>query len=89
MIKSDTGFIRVPHQASHVALEVKNLLANAGAAGDVGSIPGLGRSIPWRRKWQLAPVFFVWEIPWTEEPGGLQSLGLQRVRYNSVTKHSV
>ena len=23
-----------------------------------------------------------WEIPWTEKPGGLQSLGPQRVRYN-------
>ena len=23
-----------------------------------------------------------WEIPWTEEPGGLQSLGLQRVRHD-------
>ena len=29
-----------------------------------------------------------WEIPWTEEPGGLQSTGLQRVRYNSATKHT-
>ena len=28
----------------------------------------------------------VWEIPWTEEPGGLQSLGSQRVRHNSATK---
>ena len=27
---------------------------------------------PWRRKWQPTPVFFAWEIPWTEEPGGLQ-----------------
>ena len=27
-----------------------------------------------------------WEIPWTEQPGGLQSMGLQRVRYNLVTK---
>ena len=27
-----------------------------------------------------------WEIPWTEETGGLQSTGLQRVRYNLVTK---
>ena len=26
------------------------------------------------------------EIPWTEEPGGLQSMGWQRVRHNSVTK---
>ena len=27
-----------------------------------------------------------WRIPWTEEPGGLQSLGSQRVRYDSVTQ---
>ena len=27
-----------------------------------------------------------WRIPWTEEPGGLQSLGSQRVRYNWETK---
>ena len=26
-----------------------------------------------------------WEIPWTEEPGGLQSMGLQRVRYALAT----
>ena len=29
-----------------------------------------------------------WEIPWTEEPGGLQSLGSQRVRHYWATKHS-
>ena len=29
-----------------------------------------------------------WEIPCTKEPGGLQSMGLQRVGYNWVTKHS-
>jgi len=27
-----------------------------------------------------------WEIPWTEEPGGLQSIGLQRVGHNRATK---
>ena len=27
-----------------------------------------------------------WEIPWTEEPGGLQSTGLQIVRHNLATK---
>ena len=26
-----------------------------------------------------------WEIPWTEEPGGLQFMGLQRVRYSWAT----
>ena len=29
-----------------------------------------------------------WRIPWTKEPGGLQSTGLQRVRVNWVTKHA-
>ena len=29
-----------------------------------------------------------WKIPWTEEPGGLQSAGLQRGGHNRVTGHS-
>ena len=28
-----------------------------------------------------------WKIPWTEEPGGLQSMGLQRVGHNRATAH--
>ena len=39
------------------------------------------RKIPWRRAWQPTPVFLPGESPWTEEPGGLQSIGLQRVRH--------
>ena len=30
-----------------------------------------------------------WEIPWTEEPGGLQSMGLQRVRHDLATKQQL
>ena len=30
---------------------------------------------------------FAWEIPWTEDPGGLQSMGSQRVGYDLVTKN--
>ena len=37
--------------------------------------------IPWRRAWQPTPVFLPGESPWTEEPGGLQSTGSQRVRH--------
>ena len=37
---------------------------------------------PWRKAWQPIPVFLPRESPWTEEPGGLQSVGLQRVRHN-------
>ena len=29
-----------------------------------------------------------WKIPWTEEPGGLQSMGSQRIRHNLVTEHA-
>ena len=39
--------------------------------------------IPWRKAWQLTPVFLLGESPWIEEPGGLlQSMGLQRVRHH-------
>ena len=30
-----------------------------------------------------------WEVPWTEEPGGLHSMGLQRVGHNLVTKQQI
>ena len=40
------------------------------------------RKIPWRRAWQRTPVFLPGESPWTEEPGRLQSMGLQRVRHD-------
>ena len=35
--------------------------------------------LPWRRAWQPTPVFLPRESPWTEEPGGLQSIGSWRV----------
>ena len=37
--------------------------------------------IPWRRKWQPIPVFFLVKS-YAEESGGLQSMGLQRVGHN-------
>ena len=43
--------------------------------------------IPWMRVWQPTPVFLPGESPWTKEPGGLQSMGSQRVRHDWVTKH--
>ena len=50
------------------------------------------RKIPWRRKWQTTPVssILAWEIPWTEEPGRLHSIGSQGVRrgHNCVTEHA-
>ena len=53
-------------------------------AEDLGLIPGSERS-PWRREWQFTPVFMPGESPWTEESGGLQSMGSQRVRHEQAT----
>ena len=38
--------------------------------------------IPWRRAWQPTPVFLPGESLWTEETGGLQSMGSQRVGHD-------
>ena len=47
------------------------------------------REIPWRRSWQSTPVLLPGESPWIEEPGRPQSMGLQRVRHDWVTEHSI
>ena len=44
--------------------------------------------ILWRRAWQPTPAFLPRESPCTEEPGGLQSMGSQRVRHDWATKHT-
>ena len=41
-----------------------------------------------RRAWQPTPVFLPGESPWTEEPGGLHSMGSQRVGHDWTIKHS-
>ena len=48
---------------------------------DVSSVPGSGRSP--RRGYDTHSSIPPWRIPWTEEPGGLQSIGLQRVGHDS------
>ena len=42
----------------------------------------------WSRQWQPTPVFLPGKIPWTEEPGGLQSMSLQRVVHDWATEHA-
>ena len=59
---------------------VKNTPANA---GDAGLIPGEDR---WEDRLEEGMAthssILAWRIPWTEEPGGLQSMGSQRIRHN-------
>ena len=67
MLCQELGF---PHGSM-----VKNLPANA---GDIGLIPGRGRS-PGEGKATHSSIL-AWEIPWTEEPGRLQSARLKKSR---------
>ena len=55
--------------------------------GDLGLIPGSGRSL--EKEMATHSSIFAWRIPWTEEPGGLQSMGSQRVRHDWVTSLSL
>ena len=48
-------------------------------------VPSLGREDPLEEGMATPSRTVVWRIPWTEEPGGLQSTGSQRVRCDSVT----
>ena len=59
---------------------VKNPPANAGDAGDVGSIPGLGRSLEEGNGNPLQ--YSCLKILWTEDSGGLQPMGSKRVRHD-------
>ena len=42
-----------------------------------------------RRQWHPTPSTLAWKIPWAEEPGGLQSRGLWRVRHDWVASLSL
>ena len=42
---------------------------------------------PLEKKIATCSSVLAWKIPWTEEPGGLQPMGSQRVRHNQATEH--
>ena len=49
-------------------------------------VRSLGREDPLEKEMATHSSILAWEIPWTEEPGGLQSMGSQRVGYDLATK---
>ena len=56
-------------------------------AGDLGSIPGSGRSL--EKEMATHSSILAWRIPWKEEPGGLPSTRLQRVGHDWATSLSL
>ena len=51
----------------------KESACSACSAGDLGSIPGSRR--PLEKGMATYTSILAWKIPWTEKPGGLQSMG--------------
>ena len=45
-------------------------------------VQSMGRKDPLEKGVATHSSIFAWRITWTEEPGGLQSMGLQRLRHN-------
>ena len=85
MCKKETGYYSwkefvLIHRASLSAQIVKKLPTNS---GDPGSIPGLGKSLGWddllEEEMATHSSILAKRIPWTEEPGRLQSIRSQRV----------
>ena len=64
-------------QVSHVAQLVKNL-----PAVQETWVRSLGWEDPLEKEMETHSSILVWKISWTEEPGGLQSMGLQRVGHD-------
>ena len=49
-------------------------------------VQSLGREDPLEKEMATQSSMLAWEIPWTEEPGRLQSMRVARVRHDLVTK---
>ena len=58
----------------------KESACNAGVTGDAGLF--LGREDPLEESMATYPSILAWKIPRTAEPGGVQSIGSQRVRHD-------
>ena len=75
-----TGRVFGLNWASKVVVLVKNPSANEGDVRDMDSI--LGQEEPLEEGMATHSSILAWRIPWTEEPGGLQSTGSQRVGHD-------
>ena len=70
-------YLRALDQASLVAQAVKNPPAMWET-----QVQSQGLADPLEKEMTTHSSILAWEIPWTEEPGGLQSMGLQRVGHD-------
>ena len=77
LISSEVRSLEKPTRASLVAQRLKSLPAMRETW-----VQSLGQEDSLEKEMATHSSILAWKIPWTEEPGGLQSMGLQRVRHD-------
>ena len=75
-----------PQNQTSLGSHVKNLPASSGDARD--EVQSLNQEDPLEEKVTTYSSILAWKIPWREEPGGLQSMGPQRIGHNWATEHT-
>ena len=78
----NNGFIYMISQASQVVLVVNDLPANAEDIKEMTQVQSQGQEDPLEEGIATPSSILAWRMPWTEEPGRLQSMGSQRVRHD-------
>ena len=75
-----------PQNQTSLGSQVKNLPASSGDARD--EVQSLNQEDPLEDEVTTYSSILAWKIPWREEPGGLQSMGPQRIGHNRATEHT-
>ena len=71
--------LKTPLLFSRWASLIAQLVKNLPAMQETGFNPWVGK-IPLEEEMATHSNILAWEIPWAEEPGGLQSMGLQKIQ---------
>ena len=74
--------ISIETQGFQGGISGKESFCNAGDTGD--RVPSLCWEDPPEKGMRTHSSILAWRIPWTEDPGGLQSMGSQRVTHNTI-----
>ena len=80
--------ISLPKQFSHTPIKMDSLVKSLPAVRET-QFQSLSQEDTLEKEMATHSSILSWETPWTEEPGGLQPMELQRVRHDLATEHAL
>ena len=80
-MESVASFFKIPYYKTMDISLMAEMVKNLPAMQETWA-RSLGWDDPLEKEMAIHSGILAWRIPWTEEPGGLQSVGLQRVRHD-------